>query len=336
MDLKQILSVRSKVNLWVAKKFSATRKYISHSEPVQIKNDQFSVTLLLKNSKGTTKLGNLCIKHGEISLVEGNLHDINNLVAESLGVSTKPDVHLPNPLVTSNCRFYWGDGIAEVGKMDNRSVDLLLTDPPYKISKSYRCENEVPNRLRKNGKDFPMPKGHFGKWDTDFPSPAEWTKVVLPKVRGWAVIFCAHAQIGEYCQIMKNHRFIAISPMVWHKTNPVPFNHKTKPLNAWEAIVAGKRPSTTFNGHAVHSVFTHKSPIPQDRIHATQKPEGLLQEFVRLFSNSGEVVVDPFAGSGSTLVAATREGRVAIGYESDLAMFGKAKRRYINKVDDLP
>ena len=82
-------------------------------------------------------------------------------------------------------------------------------------------------------------------------------------------------------------------------------------------------------------MFTHKSPSPQDRIYSTQKPEGLLQKFVRLFSKKENLVVDPFAGSGSTIVAAVLEDRVALGYENDPAMFDKAKKRIEKKLELL-
>lgn len=126
------------------------------------------------------------------------------------------------------CEFYCGDGLDAADLMQDRTVDLLLTDPPYGISRRYTCETQIPRRLRKNGSDFIMPKGFFGDWDGPI-DPKAWTKRVLPKVAGWAVIFCAQAQIGEYCDILNDHKFVAVGPMVWQKTNPVPFNHKYKP-----------------------------------------------------------------------------------------------------------
>ena len=115
--------------------------------------------------------------------------------------------------------------------------------------------------------------------------------------------------------------------MVWQKTNPVPFNHTHKPINAWEAIVIGKRAGTKFNGHVVHNVFVCKSPSPQERIHPTQKPVPLLKEFIELFSDRGDLVFDPFAGSASTVVAAAQMERQAIAYEKDEAIFAAAAGR---------
>ena len=326
LSTEETIVVRADVNAWIGETFPDDRKFISHLNPVYIGDDHYSVELLVKNDGANLRLGCLHIRSDKIELVEGDQKEIQQKVLEfKTLISSSPESL--DSLVNENFEFHYENGISAVGKIEDGSIDLLLTDPPYSISKSYICESQVPRRLRKNGSDFIMPKGHFGSWDDNFPPPGEWTQAVLPKVGGWAVIFCAHAQIGEYCDILQSHKFSAVGPMVWHKTNPVPFNHKFKPINAWEAIVIGKRSGTLFNGHAVHNVFTHKSPSPQQRIHPTQKPEGLLSEFVRLFSQEGDLVVDPFAGSASTLLASSNERRKAIGYENDPIMFAKAVQR---------
>jgi len=89
--------------------------------------------------------------------------------------------------------FRLGDGIKGASALRDGEIDLLLTDPPYGISKSYTCEKQIPRRLRKDGRDFIMPKGNFGEWDKPV-KPYEWLNAVLPKVGGWAVSFCAQAQ----------------------------------------------------------------------------------------------------------------------------------------------
>ncbi|ABK78047.1 DNA modification methylase [Cenarchaeum symbiosum A] len=223
-------------------------------------------------------------------------------------------------------RMSCADSMVECAKLKDNSVDLLLTDPPYGISSPYATERQIPRRVRKNGGDFIMPKGEFGEWDHD-SDPAAWTKVVLPKIKGWAVIFCAHVQIKDYTEILSGNGFVAVNALVWHKTNPVPFNHKFKMLSAWESAVMGKRPSTKFNGKSVHNVFTYKSPSPAQRIHPTQKPLGLMEELIQLMSDKGDLVLDPFGGSATTMIAAMNQNRKSITYENDPKMYKLASQR---------
>lgn len=331
ITVDETLALRSNVNLWISDNFPKERKYISHSKPRIVSDNDYHVTLHLKCDGSIVSLGELRVSSNNVTLVNSTREQIRSILGDVLR-SWKEQSLIQENQFGDLYEFYLGDGIAGASGLEDRSVHLLLTDPPYSISKQYICEGQVPRRLRKNGTDFIMPKGHFGTWDEDFLSPSEWTDIVLPKVDGWAVIFCAHRQIGAYCDILENHKFVAVTPMVWQKTNPVPFNHKHKPINAWEAVVVGKRPGTKFHGHVVHNVFKYKSPSPQQRIHPTQKPLELFSDFANLFSNEGETILDPFAGGATTVVAGVQTGRKVIAYENDPAIFDKAARRVQNSI----
>ena len=74
-------------------------------------------------------------------------------------------------------------------------------------------------------------------------------------------------------------------------------------------------------------MFVCKSPSPQQRIHHTQKPLPLIGKFVGLFSSPDGLVLDPFAGSATTIVAARELGRRVLGYEMDPAIFALAAKR---------
>ncbi len=321
----ETIRVRAAANKWISEHFPNERRFLGHSSPVRV-NKGWRVELLAWLGKQRVGVGHLAVDGERAVLMEGSCATISDRLADCLEAQPVPDVE--GAVKTGQLySFAFGDGIAGAGALENRSVDLLLTDPPYGISSPYVCEGQVPRRIRKNGADFIMPRGHFGNWDDDFPLPGEWTSVVLPKVRGWAVIFCAQAQIGDYVALLTEQKFVAVGTLVWQKTNPVPFNHKFKPINAWEAVVIGKRPGTKFNGRIVHNVFLHKSPSPQQRIHPTQKPESLISEFVTLFSSKDDLVVDPFAGSATTVVAGVRLGRRVLAYENDPHHFEASVRR---------
>jgi site-specific DNA-methyltransferase (adenine-specific) len=90
-----------------------------------------------------------------------------------------------------------------------------------------------------------------------------------------------------------------------------------RPAQGWEAIAflhrADARPS--WNGSGRPGVW-HSATVP-DGLHPTAKPLPIVADWVRLFTNPGDLVLDPFAGSGTTLRAAKDEGRRAIGCELD-------------------
>ncbi len=327
------IRVKAAANDWVSKHLPVERRVIIHAPPEYDEAAQaWNIGLTVKVGDGEPVTVGTLVVHGDSFVVESQpARIISANVVRLLERTQEPLPPGYDVLTGEGYEFRLGDGVEGSKALANRSVALLLTDPPYGISNAYTCENQVPRRLRKNGADFIMPKGHFGNWDGPV-EPRVWTDVVLPKVGGWAVIFCAQAQIGEYTDILREHRFTAVGTLVWQKTNPVPFNHKYKPINAWEALVVGKRPGTKFNGKVVHNVFQCKSPSPQQRIHPTQKPLPLIQEFVQLFSDAGDVVLDPFAGSGTTLIAAHSLGRRALVYENDPTIFHMACKRIVRAI----
>ncbi len=326
LPVERTIAVRALANQWISKNFPHRRRYLSHAAPTLGKGDNnCRVELLVRRGKNAVAVGTLSINGVTAQLVEGTVEGIVR-VLDAIAATNETRVLL-EPQRGRFHDFRFGDGLAGTMTLADKSVDLLLTDPPYGISTPYVCESQVPRRLRKDGRDFIMPKGHFGPWDDQFPPPDEWATSVLPKVRGWVVIFCAQTQISDYTAILKDQRFVAVGAMVWQKTNPVPFNHTFKPINAWEAIAVGKRPGTKFNGHVVHNVFKCKSPSPQHRIHPTQKPLQLISDFVNLFSNSGDMVLDPFAGSATTVIAAARLGRHVLAFENDPDAFRAASSR---------
>ena len=190
------------------------------------------------------------------------------------------------------------DGIAGAGRLDDRSVDLLLADPPM---------------------------AGRGVSDTE-----EWTDTILPKVRGWCVIFCDQRQIGQHNDILKRHGFNAVGPIVWHRTDRVPANGRKRPLNMWGAAVVGKRPGTKFNGKSVHNVFEFASVPPAQRIHPNQKPVQLIERLIELFTDNGDIILDPFAGSATTLVVAEWMSRKCMAFEIDPIYYMKATIRLEN------
>lgn len=325
---RQKIEIKAAVNDWMSANLDGTRTSLSLGTPSQVRLSPvlWSVPLVAKRGRTVHPIGEVQLDD-QLNVVQAPDPAVIERGVDRARSRLAANTELAVRLSPQDFGLFYGDGIDGSAKLEDKSVDLLLTDPPYSISSAYTCEKQIPRRLRTNGGDFIMPKGDFGPWDKDF-SPKAWTDVVMPKIRGWAVVFCAQAQIGDYVDIFRSHHLNAVGTIVWHKTNPVPFNTRFKPVNAWEAGVIGKRPGTKFNGNGtVHNVFTYKSPSPQHRIHPTQKPLDLFRELMRLFSQRGDLVLDPFAGSATSACAAIELGRKVIAFENDEQHYVAARER---------
>lgn len=226
-------------------------------------------------------------------------------------------------------RFERADALAFLHSIPDRSVDLVLTDPPYAISRETgfaACVGGVP-RLAVSM--------DFGAWDKPEAFPLDKLRQTLRefhrKLRagGTAIVFYDLWKIQDLAEAMRSAGFHQLRLIEWLKTNPVPLNASRNYLtNAREVAVLGvKGGSPTFHGR--YDAGVYRFPICRDagRFHPTQKPLALMRALVEKHSDPGAVVLDPFAGSATTLVAAAELGRVGLGCERDPRFFQKAKAR---------
>ena len=114
--------------------------------------------------------------------------------------------------------------------------------------------------------------------------------------------------------------------------------HFVNSTEAWIYFTYKTRTGTFNNNGALFHDFIETSVTPNSERrygkHPTQKPEALIQHFVELLSNSGEWVLDPFMGSGTTGVVSKRSGRNFIGVELNQQYFEMAKARIEEKQDE--
>lgn len=216
--------------------------------------------------------------------------------------------------------------------LDDKSIDLVLTDPPYQISKKtgfLSCGDKGVERFK-----VPM---SYGKWDkkTDNKQKElidtfckEAYRVLKPS--GTIIVFYDLWKIESLSEILKDKGFRMLRFIEWLKTNPVPLNSSVSYLtNAREvAVVAVKGSKPTFNSKYNRGVF--ERPIHRDggkRIHPTQKPLALMSELIEIHSNSGDVVLDPFSGSATTLISAFQNDRSSIGCEISSKFYKSAVKR---------
>ena len=210
------------------------------------------------------------------------------------------------------------------------SVDLILTDPPYTISRDTGFAKGGDHSVDRFAVSM-----DFGKWDHKKINLNKFSKSCHKALRigGTAIIWYDLWKITELERAMTAAGFKMIRLIIWQKTNPVPLNQSATYLsNSREIAVVGvKGGKPTF--HAKYDNGIYSAPIPRHsgkRIHPTQKPEDLFAELIRKHSNKGDLVIDPFSGSGTTAAAALSEERKFTGCDIDPDYVKAARRRLLN------
>lgn len=197
------------------------------------------------------------------------------------------------------------DCVEALKKIPDFSVDLIVADPPYGISRNLNCKGK---RLGTTAKlDF-----NFGEWDK---LDKKWFDLAIHKTKGWMMTFCAKKDVGYFIDVLEKNKFIAVDVLVWQKPDPVPLNAKSRFLNAWEAVVIGKKPGAYWGSNYEHNIVKVQAPKGKSRVHPTQKPVELIKKLISLTTKKGDLVLDPFMGSGTTAVACLELDRNYIGFE---------------------
>lgn len=211
--------------------------------------------------------------------------------------------------------IYNEDCLEGMKKLPDGSVDMLLTDIPY---------GEV-NRTTESG------LRKLKKGDADIVSfkLSEFLDEVYRIVSGSFYIFCGIEQISPIRKYFRKKDLLTRN-FVWNKNNPSPINGQYNWLSSIENGVYAKKKGATFNRHCKGVVF--KYPVGSSKIHPTQKPLKLFDELLLASSNEGDIVLDPFIGSGTTAVSALKNNRKFIGYEINKEYYNIALKR-IGKFD---
>jgi DNA modification methylase len=224
-------------------------------------------------------------------------------------------------------------------QIKNKSIDLILVDPPYLISKSSNFKNysdkansDIITKYGKHSIDF-------GDWDKE---DIDWNLLFKEYYRilkdGGTLIFFYDIwkstmikDIADLCKF-KQPRICQ-----WQKTNPVPINSKINYLsNATEyffTFIKGKKP--TFHSEYDNGVYRYPLCHGKERLeHPTQKPLSLIMDLVKKHSNEGDLVLDTFAGTGTTGEACLMLKRNYILIERDENYFSLIKNRLgANKIE---
>jgi len=203
-------------------------------------------------------------------------------------------------------------------------VDLILTDPPYGVSRNHQLGF---SNMGRSGMDY-------GEWDYGFDQK-KWIKDCsqVLKTGGSIIIFNDWKNMSYLVEELENQGFVIKDLIRWEKTNPMPRNVNSRYVMDIEvAIWAVKgKGKWTFNKPEdvpyLRPAIKGGLVLGKKRIHPTQKQTTVLEEIIKVHSNEGDLVFDPFFGSGSTAEACKKLGRNFIGSEIEKKYYEKAKAK---------
>jgi DNA modification methylase len=235
----------------------------------------------------------------------------------------------------NNFEIILANSYEHIKSMPAASVDLILTDPPYNLS-DYSTGNMQFSWRKTINNDV-------ADWDKVTFEPSEWAEDLIRvlKPTGNIFAFTSYNLLGRWHEVF-DPLFDTFQFMVWHKTNPVPKFRKAGFLNSCELIVCMWNKGHTWNfarQREMHNFI--ESPIcmgrerVKDPVHPTQKPVRILKHIIRIASNTGDLVLDPFMGVGSTGVAALQLNRKFLGIEIDSAYYKAATTRLESVQPDI-
>lgn len=243
-----------------------------------------------------------------------------------------------------------GDCIQNLNALPAKSVDLIFADPPYNLQ--LQKDLHRPNMTKVNAVN-----DHWDKFES-MQAYDEFTRQWLAackrilKPTGSIWVIGSYHNIFRVGTIMQDLGFWILNDVIWIKTNPMPNFRGARFTNAHETLIwasSGKGAKYTFHHQAMKglndekqmrsdwwlSTLTKRAERMKDKngnkVHSTQKPEALLYRIILSSSNPGDIVLDPFFGSGTTGVVAKRLHRNWIGLEREKKYIQAAQKR-INAV----
>ncbi|GGB26571.1 methyltransferase [Sphingomonas metalli] len=237
-----------------------------------------------------------------------------------------------------------GDCIARMRALPDASVDMIFADPPYNL----QLGGEL---FRPDGSHVDAVTDDWDKFDT-FAAYDAFTRAWLAqahrilKPHGTIWVIGSYHNIFRVGTAVQDLGFWILNDIVWRKANPMPNFRGTRFTNAHETLIwasKGEKAKYTFNYRSMKTLNDElqmrsdwEFPIcggPERlkkdgvKVHPTQKPEALLYRILLACTKPGDVVLDPFFGTGTTGAVARRLGRHWIGIERELGYVGAAQER---------
>lgn len=222
--------------------------------------------------------------------------------------------------VIGDCTLYLGD-CRDI--LPNLKADHGIMDPPFE-AEAHRDIHRTQKSLKTGiaaGVGFSAITEELRDFITD------WT---VKNTKGWGLFFCQVEAVAAWRDSIESHGGKYRRGMAWVKPDASPQFNGQMPSQGFECIASTwtGEGAPKWNGGGRRGVFTYLTNQPDRQgVHPTEKPLPLMRELVSLFTNSGDTILDPFMGSGTTLVACAQMGRKGIGIELDQKYFDIACKR---------
>ena len=237
-----------------------------------------------------------------------------------------------------------GESLEVLKKIPSKTFDLVFADPPYNM--------QIGEKLKRP--DNSKVHGVNDKWDQflNFKHYDEFSKEWLIECKRILKDNGSIWVIGTYHNIFRlgyhiqNLNYWILNDVIWRKNNPMPNFKGTRFTNAHETLIwasKSKKSKYTFNYQSLKClnddlqmrsdwtlpICNGKERLKKNgkKIHSTQKPEALLHRIILATTNKGDLVCDPFIGTGTSAVVAKKLGRKYFGIEKDKKYFGAANKR---------
>lgn len=272
---------------------------------------------------------------------------VDTYKSEDVGSSTR---HRVRPIFkTEDFALYNEDCLTVMSMLPDNYVDMIFADPPYLLSNDgFTCQN---------GRMVSVNKGNWDKsngFENDLAFHDAWIQECkrILKANGTIWISGTYHSIYQCGFLLQKHRFHILNDISWFKPNASPnlscrfftASHETilwarkdkkgKHFFNYDAMKNGSFPEDNFKkaGLQMRSVWSIPTPTPAEKKfgkHPTQKPLALLKRIILASTTSGDIIFDPFNGSGTTGIAATIIGdRKYVGCEVDQKYVELTIKRY--------
>ncbi len=246
-------------------------------------------------------------------------------------------------------RIINGNSLEILKKIPDKTFDLVFADPPYNMQigeKLKRPDNSKVNGVNDKWDQFL----NFKHYDDFCKSWLKECKRIL-KDNGTIWVIGTYHNIFRLGYHLQNLNYWILNDVIWRKNNPMPNFKGTRFTNAHETLIwasKNKKSKYTFNYQSLKClnddlqmrsdwmlpICNGKERLKKDgkKVHSTQKPEALIHRIILATTNKGDLIFDPFLGTGTTAVVAKKLGRQYFGIEKDKKYFLAAYQR-INKTN---